>query len=194
MFISLCHCHVESKNGRIPPMEHWQRIADNLRNAGFSWGCSSKRDSTGRVFFTADAYARDGRRFTVLADDRLTAFVELHTAIQRQLEARIKYWEIIADNLRNAGCRCGSISSTGKDGRQFWVVAAERDAGRFIVQAHEKLTGFLELEAAIHSATKMAYEIERSNSNVSERSSSRANRNRAAVRLSRHRAVPIRWK
>jgi hypothetical protein len=55
-------------------MEHWQRIADNLREAGVSWGCSFESDSTGRVLFTADAYASDGRRFTVLADDRLTAF------------------------------------------------------------------------------------------------------------------------
>jgi hypothetical protein len=68
-------------------MEHWQRIADKLRNAGFSWGCSSESDSTGRVLFTVDAYAPDGRRFTVLADDRLTRFVQLHAAI-RQLELR----------------------------------------------------------------------------------------------------------
>jgi hypothetical protein len=51
-----------------------------------SWGCSSQIDSTGRVIFTADAYAPDGRRFTVLADERLTAFLELHAAIHRQLE------------------------------------------------------------------------------------------------------------
>jgi hypothetical protein len=36
------------------------------------------------------------------------------------------------------------------NGEQFWVAAAEReDAGRFIVRADEKLTAFLELEAAI---------------------------------------------
>ena len=68
------------------PMRHWLKIADNLRNAGFSWGCSCESDSTGRVLFTADAYALDGRRFTVLADDRLTAFVELDAAIHRQSE------------------------------------------------------------------------------------------------------------
>ncbi len=67
-------------------MKHWLRIADNLRNAGFSWGCSCERDSISRVLFTADAYALDGRRFTVLADDRLSAFVELHAAIHRQVE------------------------------------------------------------------------------------------------------------
>ena len=61
-----------------------------------------------------------------------------------------KYWEIIADNLRKAGWRSGCISSTDHGGRQFWVVAAEREGARhFIVRADEKLTAFLELEVAI---------------------------------------------
>ena len=55
----------------------WEAIAENLSNAGFSWGCSSEIDSTGRVIFTADAYSRDGRRFTVLSDEKLSAFLEL---------------------------------------------------------------------------------------------------------------------
>ena len=63
---------------------------------------------------------------------------------------RVKQWEIIADNLSKAGWNCGCISSTDQAGRQFWVAAAEReDAGRFIVRADEKLTAFMELEAAI---------------------------------------------
>ena len=45
--------------------------------AGWSRGCSFETDSTGRVLFTADAYARDGRRFTVLAGEKLSAFLEL---------------------------------------------------------------------------------------------------------------------
>ena len=62
----------------------------------------------------------------------------------------MRHWEIIADNLSKAGWRCGCISSTDHDGRQFWVVAAEReDAARFIVHADEVLTAFLELECAI---------------------------------------------
>jgi hypothetical protein len=62
-----------------------------------------------------------------------------------------RYWEIFADNLSKSGWRCGSISSTDHKGRQFWVVAAEReDAGRFIVHAHDMPTAFLELQAAIH--------------------------------------------
>jgi hypothetical protein len=83
--ISLCHCRVESKNGRSRRLESWAAIAEKLRQPGFSWGCSTEIDSTGRVLYTADAYARDGRRFTALADERVTAFVELQAAIQRQL-------------------------------------------------------------------------------------------------------------
>ena len=39
--------------------------------------CSSEINATGRVLYTADAYRKDGKRFTVIADDKLTAFLEL---------------------------------------------------------------------------------------------------------------------
>jgi hypothetical protein len=67
-----------------------------------------------------------------------------------------RYWETIRDNLTKAGWKCGCISSTDHKGRQFWVVAAEReDAGRFIVQADEMRTAFLELQTAIHRQLKI---------------------------------------
>jgi hypothetical protein len=58
-------------------VKYWEIIANRLMQAGWSRGCSFETDSTGRVLFTADAYARDGRRFTVLADEKLSAFLEL---------------------------------------------------------------------------------------------------------------------
>jgi hypothetical protein len=69
---------------------------------------------------------------------------------------RVKwYWETVADNLTKEGWRCGCISSTDREGRQFWVVAAEReDAGRLIVHADEKLTAFMELESVTREATR----------------------------------------
>jgi hypothetical protein len=63
----------------------WEIIADNLSKAGWSLGCSSEIDSTGRIIFTADAYTRDGRRFTVLSDEKLTAFLELESRIPAAL-------------------------------------------------------------------------------------------------------------
>ena len=69
---------------------------------------------------------------------------------KRQNAWHVTYWEIIIENLRNAGWNCGSISSTDRNGRQFWVVAAERsDAERFIVEADQELPAFLELESAV---------------------------------------------
>ena len=62
----------------------------------------------------------------------------------------MKYWEIIIENLRNAGWNCGCMVTTDGKGRPIWVVAAERsDAGRFIVHADQELPAFLELESAI---------------------------------------------
>jgi hypothetical protein len=62
----------------------------------------------------------------------------------------VKTLGIIARNLKKRGWSCGWISSTDHKARQFWVVAAEReDAGRFIVQADEVLTAFVQLEAGL---------------------------------------------
>jgi len=75
----------------------------------------------------------------------------------------VKHWEIIAGNLRKAGWRCGRISSTDHEGRQFWVAAGEReDAERFIVHADKKLTTFLEVEAELNFVDHIAstHEVE----------------------------------
>jgi hypothetical protein len=39
-------------------------------------------DSDGRTSFVADAHRGDGKRFVVRADEKLTAFVELESAIR----------------------------------------------------------------------------------------------------------------
>jgi len=57
-------------------------IADNLSCAGWSWGCVSAVDSNGRAIFVADAYRDGNQRFIVRADEKLTAFLELESAIQ----------------------------------------------------------------------------------------------------------------
>ena len=60
-------------------VKYWTIIAAKLSASGLSWGYSLDVDGTGRVLYTADAYRKDGKRFTVIADDRLTAFLELET-------------------------------------------------------------------------------------------------------------------
>jgi hypothetical protein len=63
-------------------VKYWEIIADNLSKAGWSWGYVSSVDSNGRMIFVADAHRGDGKRFVVRADDKLTAFLELESAIR----------------------------------------------------------------------------------------------------------------
>jgi hypothetical protein len=63
-------------------VKYWEIIADNLSKAGWSWGCVSAIDFNGRRIWIADAHRDDGKRFVVHADEKLTAFLELESAIQ----------------------------------------------------------------------------------------------------------------
>ncbi len=62
----------------------------------------------------------------------------------------MKYWEIIADNLKKRGWSLGWVSAIDCEGRTIWIANAHRgDGKRFVVHADEKLTAFLQLEPAI---------------------------------------------
>jgi precorrin-6B methylase 1 len=62
---------------------------------------------------------------------------------------RVKYWEIIGDNLSKAGWSWGSVATVNVHGRTIFVADAHRgDGKRFVVRADEKLTAFTELESA----------------------------------------------
>jgi len=58
----------------------------------------------------------------------------------------MKYWEIIAGNLKKAGFSIGWVSDLDLEGRTIWIVDAHGYGRRFIVRADELLTAFLELE------------------------------------------------
>jgi hypothetical protein len=62
-------------------MKYLEIVADNLSKAGRSWGCVSALDPTGTIWI-ADAHRGDGKRFVVHADEKLTAFLELESAIR----------------------------------------------------------------------------------------------------------------
>ena|SRR5436305_12680380 len=68
--------------------------------------------------------------------------------------ARVKYWEIIADNLKKAGWSWGYVSAVDSERRTIWIVDAHRDGKRFVVHADEKLTAFVELESVIRAAER----------------------------------------
>jgi hypothetical protein len=65
-------------------VKSWEIIADNLKKAGWSWGCVSAIDANGRTIWIVDAHRDDGKRFIVRADEKLTACSELESAIRGQ--------------------------------------------------------------------------------------------------------------
>jgi hypothetical protein len=62
----------------------------------------------------------------------------------------VKDWEIIADNLDDAGWSLGWVSAVDLEGRTIWIVDAHGYGKRFIVRADEILTAFVEMQSAIH--------------------------------------------
>ena len=67
-------------------MKYWEIIADNLKKAGWSWGCVSAIDPSGRMMWIVDAHRDDGKRYVVRADEKLTAFLELESVITTGVE------------------------------------------------------------------------------------------------------------
>jgi len=63
-------------------IKDWAIIADRLSAAGWSWGCVSAVGSCGRTIWIVDAHCGDGRRFVVHSEEKLTAFVELESAVE----------------------------------------------------------------------------------------------------------------
>jgi hypothetical protein len=63
-------------------VKYLEIIADNLSKAGWSLGWVSALDVQGRTIWIVDAHGY-GKRFVVRADDKLTAFLELQTAIHQ---------------------------------------------------------------------------------------------------------------
>ena len=68
----------------------------------------------------------------------------------------MKYWEIIADNLSKAGWSWGCVLAVESSGQTIFVADAYRgDGKRFVVQADEKLTAFVELESAARASLRL---------------------------------------
>jgi hypothetical protein len=60
----------------------WEIIADNLSKAGWSWGWVSAIDREGRTIWIVDAHRDDGKRIVARSDEKLTAFLELESAVR----------------------------------------------------------------------------------------------------------------
>jgi hypothetical protein len=59
-------------------------VVSLLSASGWSWGCVATVAREGRTIFVADAHRGDGQRLVVRAEEKLTAFLELESAIRRQ--------------------------------------------------------------------------------------------------------------
>jgi hypothetical protein len=90
-------------------VKYWEIIADNLSKAGWNWGCVSAIDSSGRTILVADAH-RDAQRFIVRADEKLTAFLELESAIRT------------AETCENPALR--GVRVSGNNGKQAYLFSA----------------------------------------------------------------------
>ena len=71
-----------AKRHNFPVKYYWEIISDNLSKAGWSWGCVATVDREGRTIWVVAADRDDGKRFVVRADEKLTAFIELESAIR----------------------------------------------------------------------------------------------------------------
>jgi hypothetical protein len=71
----------------------------------------------------------------------------------------MKYWEIIADNLKKRGWSLGWVSAIDSNGRTIWIADAHRDDGkRFVVHADEELEGIRTSQRQMASADS-GYEL-----------------------------------
>ncbi len=57
-----------TKEAQSIKLKYWEIIAENLSKAGWSWGCVSTVDCSGRTIWIADAHRGDNQRFIVSAD------------------------------------------------------------------------------------------------------------------------------
>jgi len=65
------------KSRPVPVPEKFNQ-AEHFRSSGYV----SAIDSNGRTIWIAEAHGDDGQRFVVLAEEKLTAFLELESAVR----------------------------------------------------------------------------------------------------------------
>ena len=70
-------------------------MADNLSKAGWNLGWVSRLDAERRTIWIVEAHRDDGKRFVVRADEKLTAFIELESAVRTRgaivLDERVRF-------------------------------------------------------------------------------------------------------
>jgi hypothetical protein len=62
----------------------------------------------------------------------------------------VKYWEIIARNIKKRGWSLGYVSAVDSEGRTIWIVEAHRAAAESVLLCTPNPQ--IKLDAAIHTA------------------------------------------
>jgi hypothetical protein len=73
---------IEPQSALLLAVRYWEIIVDNLSKAGWSWACVATVDSNGQTIFVADAHRDNGKRLVVRAEEKLTTFLELESAVR----------------------------------------------------------------------------------------------------------------
>jgi hypothetical protein len=67
----------------------------------------------------------------------------------------VKYWDIIARNLKKHGWSLGYVSAVDSQQRTMWIADAHHgDGKRCVVRSDEKLTAFVELNQRFDPAER----------------------------------------
>ena len=96
------------------------------------------------------------------AEQRVAKTVKLDQGVllkRCHARCKMKYWELISDKLSASGWNWGCISAIDSNGRTIWIADPNCcDGKRFVARAEEKLTAFVELEAAVRRLRPIALE------------------------------------
>ena len=60
-------------------------------------------------------------------------FRVLRHSNDRRFSICVKYWQIIADNLKTAGWSFGYVSAVDREGRPIWIADMHRGDGKLFV-------------------------------------------------------------
>jgi hypothetical protein len=63
-------------------VKYWEIITDNPSKAGWSWAVSQPWNPMGKRSRLLTRICDEGKRFVVRADEKLTAFMEIESAVE----------------------------------------------------------------------------------------------------------------
>jgi hypothetical protein len=124
-------------------VNHWEIITDNLSKVGWSWGCVSAIDSSGRTIWIADAYRDDGLNGCFYQFEAFLTVVET-----KEINPVMRPGEL-AIGIKERTVACNSLFKELHGLEQIFLLEKERKSGRSIlnlVRHHETENGRTSLD------------------------------------------------